>query len=275
MIELPEAAVMADQINVHLSGKTVKTVIANHSPHKFAWFYGNPEDYPGLLEGRKVGKALSRGGMIKIEMGELRLLFSDGINLRFHPIRESLPQKHQLLLEFEDATFLAATVQMYGGLWCFPAGENDNPYYLAAREKPSPLSEAFTFDYFLALPAEEKQQAKSVKAILATEQRIPGLGNGVLQDILYNACLHPKRKWNTLSEEEKRVLFSSVKDTLKEMVRQGGRDTEVDLLGKPGKYETRASRNSVGNPCPRCGTAIVKEAYMGGSVYFCPRCQPL
>ncbi|MFO7935831.1 MAG: zinc finger domain-containing protein [Bacteroidales bacterium] len=27
--------------------------------------------------------------------------------------------------------------------------------------------------------------------------------------------------------------------------------------------------------CPNCGDAIVKEAYMGGAVYFCPVCQPL
>lgn|GEM_PF-2077218 len=30
------------------------------------------------------------------------------------------------------------------------------------------------------------------KAFLATEQRIPGLGNGVLQDILWTARIHPK-----------------------------------------------------------------------------------
>jgi formamidopyrimidine-DNA glycosylase len=45
-------------------------------------------------------------------------------------------------------------------------------------------------------------QKLSLKAALATEQRIPGLGNGSLQDILWQAHLHPKRKTNTLSDEE-------------------------------------------------------------------------
>ena len=28
-------------------------------------------------------------------------------------------------------------------------------------------------------------------------------------------------------------------------------------------------------PCPVCGEPIVKEAYLGGAVYYCPGCQPL
>jgi formamidopyrimidine-DNA glycosylase len=61
-----------------------------------------------------------------------------------------------------------------------------------------------------------------VKAVLATQQRIPGLGNGVLQDILYNAKRHPKRKLNTLDQEKRKNLFASIKSTLKEMIKQGG-----------------------------------------------------
>lgn len=27
------------------------------------------------------------------------------------------------------------------------------------------------------------------------------------------------------------------------------------------------------NPCPCCGAVVVKEAYLGGTVYYCPQCQ--
>jgi len=30
-----------------------------------------------------------------------------------------------------------------------------------------------------------------------------------------------------------------------------------------------------GKPCARCGAPIVKEAYLGGVVYYCPGCQPI
>ena len=74
-------------------------------------------------------------------------------------------------------------------------------------------------------------QKLSAKAFLATEQRIPGLGNGVLQDILWYANIHPKRKISTLSAEQKHKLFRSVKTILAEMTELGGRDTERDLFG--------------------------------------------
>ncbi len=161
---------------------------------------------------------------------------------------------------------------MYGGMWCFKRGTFDNPYHQGAREKPSPLADDFDTNYFtgLLLPGLEKY---SLKAFLATEQRIPGLGNGVLQDILFNARLHPKRKVNTLDSFEKENLFKAIKETLVEMVRQGGRDTERDLFGNLGGYTTLMSKNTVGKACPECSTLIQKQAYMGGSIYFCPDCQ--
>jgi formamidopyrimidine-DNA glycosylase len=55
----------------------------------------------------------------------------------------------------------------------------------------------------------------------------------------------------------------------------GGRDTEKDMFGHMGGYKTILSKNTLKNPCPNCGNEIVKEAYLGGAVYFCPTCQPL
>ena len=114
-----------------------------------------------------------------------------------------------------------------------------------------------------------------MKALLATEQRIPGLGNGVLQDILFNAGLHPKRKMSTLSDFQLSELLYSLTVTLDKMTILGGRDTEKDLYGKPGGYQTLLSKISIKHPCRKCGDEIVKQPYMGGAIYFCPTCQPL
>ncbi len=38
MFELPEAAVIAQQINTTLTGKSIHRVVAAQNPHKFAWF---------------------------------------------------------------------------------------------------------------------------------------------------------------------------------------------------------------------------------------------
>ena len=272
MIEIPEAAVLARQLNQTIPAKTVRNVIAAHNPVRFAWYSGDPGGYAGLLAGKTIGAAASLGGMVEIEVEDVRLLFSDGINLRYHSTPQEQPSKHQLLIEFDDSSSLSATVAMYGGLWCFPQGTNDNPYYRVAGEKPSPLTEAFSPDYFSALFTPELDKL-SLKAFLATQQRIPGLGNGSLQDILYEARLNPKSKLATLGRNGRETLFRAVKTGLKEMSDCGGKDTERDLFGKPGGYRTRMSKNTAGKACPRCGEIIQKQAYMGGSIYFCPGCQ--
>ncbi|MEM3648190.1 MAG: zinc finger domain-containing protein [Thermoproteota archaeon] len=133
------------------------------------------------------------------------------------------------------------------------------------------MTAAFGKTYFNSLFKEDTGKL-SLKAFLATEQRIPGLGNGVLQDILFNARMHPKKVY-TLTEKNLEKLFNSIKRTLAKMAAGGGRDTETDLYGRPGGYRTMLSGNTVGKPCLVCGETIVKEAYLGGSVYYCPRCQ--
>ena len=50
----------------------------------------------------------------------------------------------------------------------------------------------------------------------------------------------------------------------KRMDANGGRDTERDLI---------LSKNTSGKPCSTCGDIIKKEAYLGGSIYYCPTCQ--
>mgnify|MGYP000888013374 CR=1 FL=1 len=108
-----------------------------------------------------------------------------------------------------------------------------------------------------------------------SKQRIPGLGNGVLQDILWAARIHPKRRMDALSGADMTAMFDAVKRLLAEMTARGGRDTERDLFGAPGGYVTVLSRNTVGAPCPACGATIAKEAYLGGAIYYCPGCQAL
>jgi formamidopyrimidine-DNA glycosylase len=272
MIELPEAAVLAQQSAGAFGGKKISNVIVAHSPHKWAWYCGDPQQYTSLLTGKVITGARSYGGLVEISAGEVKLLFGDGVNLRCFNRSEQRPARHQLLLEFDDGSSLVGSVQMYGGLWAFREGEFDNKYYLIARSKPSPLSDGFDRAYFASLSTESPDQL-SLKAFLATEQRIPGLGNGVLQDILLNARMHPRRKVASLSVADRQMLFDAIKNTLSDMTAKGGRDTERDLWGRPGGYQTKLSKNTVGQPCSACGTPIKKEAYLGGSIYFCGKCQ--
>jgi formamidopyrimidine-DNA glycosylase len=273
MIELPEAVVIAQQITDTLRGKRIARAVANASPHKFAWYTGDPENYQHLLPGKGIQGASAFGNHIEILAGEKKLVISTPI--KFHAAGETPPTKHQLYLEFEDGSAVSCTVQMWGAMFCLSEGEEAGlPDYPIAKRRPSPLTDAFNRSYFTTLFNADTSKL-SAKAFLATEQRIPGLGNGVLQDILWTAHIHPKRKMGDLRGEELDAMFAAVKQVLAVMTMKGGRDTERDLFDHPGGYKTILSKNTVDTACPVCGTIIRKEPYLGGAIYFCLSCQSL
>ncbi len=273
MIELPEAVVLAGQIERTLAGRGVVKAQANQSPHKFAWYSGDPARYPDLLCGKVIQRANACANNVEIYAGDRVLVITTPI--KYHAPGEPLPKKHQLMLEFDDGAAITCTVQMWGGMLCLAEGELGSlPDYPIAKRKPSPLSQQFDRAYFDSL-FDENTGSLSAKAFLATEQRIPGLGNGVLQDILWTVRIHPRRKMATLAADETGGMLAAVKSVLADMTAQGGRDTERDLFDQPGGYRTILSKNTVGTPCPACGALIVKEPYLGGSIYFCPGCQKL
>ncbi|MCL2136167.1 MAG: endonuclease VIII [Coriobacteriia bacterium] len=273
MIEIPEAVVLSRQFVDIYQGKKIVEVIAAQSPHKFAWYYKDPSAYPAKLVGKSILDAYPMAGRVEVVAGDCLLNFGEGAVLRHYAAGEMVPNKHQLFVGFEDGSALLGTVAMYGMFMCFYPGENDeDKFYMTAKTAISPLAEGFDKDYFNSL-IDEKTTKLSAKAFLATEQRIPGLGNGVLQDILFNARIHPKRKINSLTEDEVQALFISVKETLQEMVDCGGRDTEKDLYGEKGGYTTKMSRFALDNACPECFGSVTKETYLGGTVYYCKSCQ--
>lgn len=274
MLEIPESYAISRQLTDALSGRTIQSAVANASPHGFAWYYGTPDAYPTLLKGQTLQSARPIAGLVQIDADGATLVFNDGVNLRLLAPGAKRPAKHQLLLELDDGSALVASVQMYGGLMAFPSDvEYDNSYYQGAATKPSPLTDAFDEAYFGRLFSNAKRKL-STKAFLATEQRIPGLGNGVLQDILFLAGLHPTSPISTLTDADVQALYTQVKASLRDMADAGGRDTEKDLYGNPGGYRTLLSRKTYAHPCPKCGGPIERKAYLGGNVYFCPVCQP-
>lgn len=275
MIELPEAQLLTRQIAETLIGRRIQDAVAGQSPHGFAFYCGDPTTYGERLVGKSIAGAEAHGGHVWMELSDGHfLIFGEGASLRFLAPEQTVPKKHQLLLTFEDQSRFLVTVQMYAFLVLHYPVEELNPYIECGLRGPNPLDDSFDESFFLNLIATSETDKLTTKGLLATDQRLPGIGNGVLQDILFHARVNPRRLVNGLTSEEKTGLYISLRNTLSEMIALGGRNTERDLFGVPGGYETKMSRNTVGKPCPRCGSVIVKETYLGGSVYYCPACQP-
>ena len=276
MIEIPESIVIARQLNETVKGKKIVEVQAAHTPHSFAWYEGEPSEYARGMEGKYIGQATGMGSMVEIELtgdaGRYSFVVGDGSNLRYFAPDTKLPERYQTGIMLEDGSHLICTVAMYGSMFLIQPDSYDNYYYLVAKEKPLPGTDDFDYEYFTSL-RQELSGKTSVKEFLATHQRIPGLGNGVLQDILLKAGLHPKQKIAALQEADWRRMYEAVISVLEEMTLLGGRDTEKTLFGESGGYRTMLSKKTVNKPCMYCGNMIQKTNYLGGTVYFCPECQ--
>lgn len=271
MLEFPEVLTIAEELRNSIDGKKVKSVLPPSKIHKFCWYNGEPEKYEDLIRDCEVISVEGFGIFVELNFDNgYKLCFNDGVNARLMKC-EDTSKAYQLLIEFEDKLKLVFTVAMYGGI-ILHDNNYDNEYYKKSKESINLFSSDFEKYYYKIL--KESNQNLSVKGFLATEQRFPGIGNGVLQDILFEAGIHPKRKISTLNDDEKDKLLSCVISVIKKMVKCGGRDTEKDIYGNKGGYKVKMSKNSISEGCPKCGSEIVKETYLGGSIYYCPACQP-
>ncbi|MCL2776029.1 MAG: endonuclease VIII, partial [Oscillospiraceae bacterium] len=144
-----------------------------------------------------------------------------------------------------------------------------------ASNFPSILSDEFSLDFFMNLIRSTPFRSMSAKEFLATKNRISGLDNSILHEILWEAEVNPKTKMTSLKETDFVRIYSAIKKVFPAVIAGGGKDTDKDLYGKFGGYKTHVSKNTLGAPCTRCGGIVVKEAFLGGAVYYCPQCQPL
>jgi formamidopyrimidine-DNA glycosylase len=79
-----------------------------------------------------------------------------------------------------------------------------------------------------------------------------------------------------LSDKEKELLLSEIKNTLQEAIHYKGSsiDQYVQLSGEPGDYVSHHKvYDKEGKPCVRCNAPIKRIALGGRGTYFCPKCQ--
>ena len=279
MIEMPEATTLANQMNGTLTGKTVQHFGRGELVHKFLWLNRSVEEYDSILAGKTVSSASSYGKSIYLYLGaEYLLWFSElGGRLLYFPeeqgpASQKLPNKVHLRWDFTDTSVLVLILQMWGAVRLFEVSS------LAQQPEAEtgipPLSPDFTFECFDELLESYPEKSKQgVKGFLVTSKYINGLGNGYLQDILFRAGIHPRRKIPAINVVERHSLYKAIQETIEQAIALGGRNDERDLFDRPGGYHRLMNNQAVGQPCPVCGTPIEKIAYLGGACYVCAQCQ--
>lgn len=98
-----------------------------------------------------------------------------------------------------------------------------------------------------------------LKAILMDQSRVAGLGNLLVDEILWRAGIDPARAAGSLDDGERRSLQRAIRTAVRVLGRRGGSHTG-DLM------EARAP----GGVCPKDGTPLQRRTVGGRTTYSCP-----
>lgn len=277
-IELPEAKILAGQMDKEIRGKRVTAYHLKGCERlqRIGFLNKDMKSFDQLVDG-EVESVISRGNAIRVRLNNgVNLLLNPeyGGEIFFHTSETMIPKKFHLRVDFSDATVLTARLTSMGGIFVMKDSDLTRSYIFRRDFNPevlSPMDEEFTFERFSKLLADNNRALKSV--LVGKDAVVVGLSNSAFQDILYRARLHPKRKVSELNIDERRALYDSIRHLLQERIQLKGKDQFLDLYGNQGSYRPAMGPHMKQHNCPVCGASIEKLSVGGGHVYFCPRCQ--
>lgn len=123
----------------------------------------------------------------------------------------------------------------------------------------------------------QKHGKKGIKSWLLDQKLIAGIGNIYSDEILFRAGVRPDRLANSLSPDEARKIFRSMRVVLRRAIELKGSSVSdyVDSTGQKGRFQAEHRvYDREGQPCRRCRLALIQRKKVAGrSSFFCPVCQ--
>lgn len=118
-----------------------------------------------------------------------------------------------------------------------------------------------------------KNSKTVIKPLIMDQTRIGGIGNIYANDALFMADISPKRRANTLSEEEIKNLYKAILSVMEKSMKYGGASelNFVNVLGQEGEYQMHSLvYGKKGQKCSKDGE-IIQKIFLGGrGTFFCP-----
>ncbi len=266
MPELPEIAVFAHDMQKELVGRTISAIEVLQPK-----CLNMPEaDFHTALEDAQILSVTSQGKWLQVETTRGWLLLNLGMGGEILlTSRDHLPEKVRIIFDLADGDALVVN------FWWF--GSTHFVTDLAEHPQVSALGLDFmdlTLDDFRELL---RGRRGGVKAFLLDQKQIAGIGNVYVQDPLFKAGIHPLRTIDSLTDGQIEALYHAIRETLQESIDHGSAAYELNLYGEHGGWDSSfllvAYRE--GQPCPVCGTPVVKIKTGSTSTHICPTCQPL
>jgi formamidopyrimidine-DNA glycosylase len=293
MPELPEVEVVRRGLERWVTGTKVDDVEVLH-PRPVRRHLAGADDFAARLRGVTVTDAVRRGKFLWLTLdsgeallahlgmsGQLVLQPPDAPDETHLRVRLSLTGGTGRELRFVDQ-------RMFGGLAVVPLTASPDglpgglgqlgepvlpvPVVHIARDALDPnLSEP-------DLVARLRRKKTGLKRALLDQQLVSGIGNIYADEALWRSRLHYARATETLTRPAVSRVLAATREVMREALDQGGTSFDslyVDVNGSSGYFErSLAVYGQEGEPCPRCGSRVRRDAFMNRSSFTCPKCQP-
>jgi formamidopyrimidine-DNA glycosylase len=272
--ELPEVETIRRHLAPFVEGRTIERL---EIPDPRWSEPAPPDEVAAAVEGRVIERLARRGKYLDWELeDEVHVVMHLRMtgNILLLPAGAQEPPYVRVRIALDSGERALFTDPRRFGTGVVLLGDSARDDYFASRLGVEPLSPDFTADALRAMARNRKQP---VKAFLLSQERIAGVGNIYADEALFRARIHPQRPVGTLRRPQLEALREAVIESLNAGIAAKG--ASIDDFRHPdgarGAFQDRFLIHlREGEPCVRCGRAVVKMRAAGRGTYVCERCQP-
>ncbi len=185
--------------------------------------------------------------------------------LRIEPAEFRAGKHDHLVLRQAGHTLVFQDARLFGRV-LFSEGSGAPKWW--TKLPPDLLSSAFTvkdLETFL------KRRARApIKAVLLMQERFPGIGNWMADEILWRAAIHPKQASGSLGAAQTKTLYREIRWVCREAMRIIGQKWD-----DPPDSWLFNHRWQKGGTCPRTGAKLMHATIGGRTTCWSPARQKL
>tara|TARA_Y100000814_G_scaffold137708_1_gene99831 strand:+ start:210 stop:1016 length:807 start_codon:yes stop_codon:yes gene_type:complete len=231
---------------------------------KSIWQRASDADF-GKLKGEKVVGFGRRGKYLIIELDLHNIIIHLRMTGRIDIVEEKTPKYTTVEINFSNNKKMCLVdYRKFGRVWVVK-----DISIIVGHLGIEPLSNQFTARKFNNML--EKRTGR-LKPLLLNQRFIAGIGNYLADEILFKSAIHPLRKANTLTNEEKKILHRSIRHIIRKSIDYGG-TTFLTFRGPEGKkgdfWKKLQVFRKTGEPCPHCKKPITRIIVGQRSTHLC------
>lgn len=266
MPELAEVERSRRLWEVGRGAKVLEVILRNRKSRVFRSI--DPEELIRAVTGQRLfdSEALGKQMVFRFgKQGEFWLGIHLGMTgeLRVEPPKYPFRKHDHLVLRQSKQSLVFSDPRQFGRV-LFAQSEVAPSWW--ANLPPSILSNQFkrnSIEEFF-----RRRKASPMKALLLMQERFPGIGNWMADEILWRARLNPKVRAGTLGASEISTLYRATRSVCAKAIEVMDKDWQFP------KTWLFAYRWEDGGRCPRCHTGLVRDIVGGRRTCWCPKCQP-